>query len=124
MAALEREVTSITIPANADLSASQFRIAAVNTSDKAIIAAGNTAKIIGVLMNKPTALGDAAQIAIGGVARVTAGATIEAGDLLTSDGDGKAIDTTTTADVLIGRALTGGADGQLIEVLLLPGSVL
>jgi hypothetical protein len=124
MAALEREIVSIAIPANADLSASQFRIAVVNSSEKAAIAAAATAKIIGVLYNKPAAADVAAQIAISGVARVTAGGVVAAGDLLTSDADGKAIATTTTGNVLIGRALTAGADTQLIEVLLFPGTVL
>ncbi len=124
MAALEREIVSIAIPANADLSASQFRIAVVNSSEKAAIAAAATAKIIGVLYNKPAAADVAAQIAIGGVARVTAGGVVAAGDLLTSDANGKAIATTTTGNVLLGRALTGGADTQLIEVLLFPGTVL
>ena len=124
MAALEREIVSIAIPANADLSASQFRIAVVNSSEKAAIAAAATAKIIGVLYNKPAAADVAAQIAISGVARVTAGGVVAAGDLLTSDANGKAIATTTTGNVLIGRALTAGADTQLIEVLLFPGTVL
>lgn len=124
MAALEREVVSITIPADADLSASQFRIAVVNSDEQAAIAAGATGKIIGVLYNKPSAADVAAEIAIGGVARVTAGGVVAAGDLLTSDGNGKAIATTTTGHVLLGRALTGGADTQLIEVLLFPGTVL
>lgn len=124
MAALEREIVSIAIPANADLSASQFRIAVVNSSEKAAIAAAATAKIIGVLYNKPAAADVAAQIAISGVARVTAGGVVAAGDLLTSDANGKAIATTTTGNVLIGRALTAGADTQLIEVLLAPGTVL
>lgn len=124
MAALEREIVSIAIPANADLSASQFRIAVVNSSEKAAIAAAATAKIIGVLYNKPAAADVAAQIAISGVARVTAGGVVAAGDLLTSDANGKAIATTTTGNVLLGRALTGGADTQLIEVLLFPGTVL
>ncbi len=58
-------------------------------------------------------------VLVGGVVKVTAGGTIAAGGLVTSAADGEvAAIASGTFDQMIGRALTGGGDGDTIEVRL------
>lgn len=108
---------TITKEAGADLSAKQFRfvdIAADNQVD-AVSAAGGDA--IGVLLNKPDAAGKAATIAVAGVAKVVAGATVDEGEYIQSDAAGEAI-VALTGNFVLGRCMKAAADGELTEVLL------
>ncbi len=52
----------------------------------------------------------------GGIARVTAGAAITAGDQVQSDADGKAIPL--AAGVAIGQAVSTAANGAVVEIAL------
>lgn len=65
--------------------------------------------------------GDNCDVILGGIAWVKAGDTITLGDWLTAESGGRAVAAapaaTATANV-IGRALAGAADGDLIPVLL------
>lgn len=112
-------VRAITMEAAGDLSAAgQFRFVAKNTTDNqvAVVASAGTAAM-GVLLNKPDAAGRDAEVAFAGRVKVVAGGTVTAGDLVQSDGSGDAI-TASTGDFVLGTCLVGGADGELIEVLL------
>jgi len=115
-------VTSITLLANADLSASQYHFVKVGagTYPLSVAAAGESA--IGVLMNKPGeatgAAGESAQVAILGCPKVKLGGTIAVGDNLAADADGAAIVATTPAFV-VAKALQAGTDGQVVRVLLM-----
>lgn len=71
----------------------------------------------GVLQNKPQHPGDAATMGIAGVSVVQAGATVAAGAKVKPNGSGLAV-TASGADVVVGKALTAGAVGELISVLL------
>lgn len=76
-----------------------------------------TDSVIGVLQNKPQATGAAATVAISGVSKVEAGATITAGNPIAVKADGTA-EVGLTGEPIVGFALTSGADGEIISVLL------
>lgn len=73
---------------------------------------------IGVLQNKPQVTGAAATVGYEGVSLVIAGDTVTAGDpICPEDTTGRA-KLWTTGKTNVGTALTSGADGELISVLL------
>lgn len=123
--------------ASGDLSAAQFKFVTVNSSSQVAVAGTQGTVVVGVLQNKPSAAGQAAQVMSAGVTKVVAGATVAAGAVVESDSVGRAItavkstvntgDAGSASDPVIGGAaagiaLTGGAVGELISVLLGPYS--
>lgn len=101
------------------LAAKQYYFVKQHTDGTMILAAAATDKIVGVLQNKP-AVGAAALVRIGGTTKVIAGGTIAVGAYVTSDGNGKAIATTTDKDVVRGVYLgaASASSGDIIEILL------
>jgi hypothetical protein len=119
--ALQEQVRSLSIPANADLSASQFCFVAVNTSGKLVLPAAG-GDCVGVLQDKPDAadrIGEVAMLNMSGRLKVVAGATLTAGVKVQADGSGHAI-AALTGDHVLGTTLTGADSGELIEIA--PGS--
>lgn len=115
--AYEDNLQRISLPANADLSASQYCFVVVNSSGKVALASDG-AKADGVLQDKPAAADRAAQIGIDGVTKMKAGAAITAGDDVAVGSSGKGA-TATTGEVVVARALeTATGDGSIISVLL------
>lgn len=110
--------TCISLEAGQDLSAKQFFFVTV-ASDGQVDPTGDGAMATGVLQNDPAAAGRAAEIAIAGVTKVSAGGTVAAGAAVASDAAGEAV-TAATGDIILGTALTGGADGAVIEILFNP----
>lgn len=110
------EITGLkfTLPAAADLSASQYCFLSCNATSQAALltTAVNT---VGVLQNKPAAANVAAEIMVNAVSKVKAGATVAAGANVMADGSGRAI-TATSTNKIIGIALTGGAVNEIISV--------
>ena len=76
--------------------------------------------VVGVLQNKPQVTNQAATVAIRGVSKVIAGGTVAAGAAVKVDSQGRAVAATLPADAAlkVGIALTGGAVGEVISVLL------
>ena len=110
--------TVITVEANADLSTKQFFFMTVNSVGR-IAPTGDGLAADGVLLDKPSAAGRAGALQIGGRAKVSAGATITAGDEVASDAAGEAVPAA-TGDVVLGRALSGGANGEIIDMIFQP----
>ena len=86
------------------------------------VADAATDKVLGVADSiGADAAGDNVDVVLSGIAWVKAGDTITLGDWLTAESGGRAVPAapaaTATANV-IGRALAGAADGDLIPVLL------
>ncbi len=107
---------TITLPAGADLSSYQFRFVKISGGAVVLSGAGNDA--IGVLLNKPTS-GDAAQVQIGGVAKVQADAALAtSGAKIMSSADGQAAAATSTNHVVGSTIDTATAAGEVIAVLL------
>lgn len=109
---------SVTLEAGADLSAAQFKFVTVDADGQLSVSTDGAASV-GVLLNDPSAAGRAAEVCIGGVTRVEAGGTVTAGDAVASNATGEAI-TAATDDIILGTALTGGADGEVITIVFQP----
>lgn len=116
MSAME-QVQSITLEAGADLSAGQFKFVLVASDGQVDLVASAGGDADGVLLNDPDAAGKAATVAYAGRVKVVAGGTVAAGAKVQSDASGDAI-TAASGDHVLGKCLVGGADGELIEVLL------
>lgn len=115
---------TISLPAAADYSGSQFCAMGIDSSGRAVIVDGSSSPagvIIGILQNKPSAAGRPASIQIAGRSKMrAAGALATIGTKLTSDSAGEAKAYTTT-DCLVGIQLsTCGAANDLIDVLIQP----
>jgi hypothetical protein len=90
---------------------------------KVVVGAAATDKLIGVSDSIGGATGDTIDVILDGIALVKAGGTVAMGDLITSDGTGQAIATTTASNRVIGVAMEDGVSGDLIGVRICPGSV-
>ena len=118
----EEALKCISIPASADLSAHQFKIVQQTTTGAALAVA--TGDVVGVLQNKPGALGRACEVAVGGISKVLCRTTLAVGDLVTSDanGIGTAAVASSVATPCIGRAMSAVsstvAGGVMASVLL------
>ena len=102
-----------------NLSSCQYHAMYISAA-KTVALATDTHLLVGILQNKPTS-GSAARVftQAGGICKVYAGAAITTvGSLLTSDGSGHIIATTTDEDIVLGIALeTAGAAGDVVEML-------
>lgn len=113
---------TITLPAGADLTAAQFKFVKISSGAVVLGAAGNDC--IGVLLNKPNT-GEAAEVQIGGVAKVQADAALATtGTKVMCSADGQAAAATSTNHVLGRTVTTAAAAGELVEVLLTAPSIL
>jgi hypothetical protein len=97
----------ITLEAAADLSAKQYYFVKIDSNGKAAAVTAITDVPIGVLQNKPTA-GQAAEIVVVGVSKVSSDAALNEGDLIGPSGDGQ-------ADArVIGTDITHYVGGQML----------
>lgn len=83
-------------------------------------------KLIGVTDNIGPASGERCDIIVAGIADIKAGGAITRGDLITTDATGQAVTAAPGAGTnnrVIGIAQKSGVSGDVIEVLLQPGSV-
>jgi hypothetical protein len=110
--------TSVTLEAGADLSTNQFHFVKLDADGQLSVATDGFAAV-GVLLNDPSAAGRAAEVCIGGLTRVEAGGNITAGDPVASNATGEAIEAGTD-DVILGVAVTGGVDGEVISIIFQP----
>jgi hypothetical protein len=104
--------------ANPNYGKGQYRFVKVTGESTVGLADADDGACIGVCQNKPQVTGAAATVAIRGVVLVIAGATVAAADPISpEDTTGRAIKWV-TGKTLVGTAITGGVDGELISVLL------
>lgn len=115
----EQNLRTIDAPASADLSTKQYYLVNLNDAGQVRVA-GDGAVAIGTLQNKPDAANRVAQVGVGDVIKVLAGGTFDAGDLIAGDGNGKAIEATTTGDFIHGVAMEDAVDGKIISMLWTP----
>lgn len=103
--------------AAADYSAKQFYIVYVSAKGIVTLATGATVFLAGTLQNKPKA-NENAEVLLrsgGATGKVKLGGSVNIGDHITSDSNGKGVATTSGGDEVLGRALEGGVDGDIIE---------
>jgi hypothetical protein len=109
-----------TLAAAADLSAKQYhfvRYSAANAINQASDAQGSG--LCGVLQNKPVS-GAFGTVGMLGISKVVVGGVVTAGDIITTNGSGRAA-TVRSGDMAAGRALTtSGADGDVISAVIWP----
>lgn len=106
--------TRETFIAGQDLSANQFHFVTM-ASDGQIDPTGDGAAADGVLVNTPAAQGDAATVVVAGRVIVEAGGNIAVGANVASNAAGEAV-TAATNDIILGKALEAGVDGQIISI--------
>jgi hypothetical protein len=109
----------ITLPgaiAGEDLRNHQFRFVSLQTTASAAYTVLKSAAVgaIGVSYGNPNT-GQAAEVVIGGIAKVIAGAAIVRGANVDSDANGAAVTTASTRMIALTAA---AAAGEVIEVLL------
>lgn len=91
-----------------------------------VAAAAATDKIIGVSTEIAAASGERCDVQVDDIAYVLLGGSVTRGDLLTSDSAGAAVAAAPATGVnnrIIGIALTSGSSGDVINMLITPGSV-
>ncbi len=102
------------------------RIVQIGTADGAVIQADASSdttiaeRPIGISSEVNTASGATVDVHLAGTALCEAGGAVARGASLKADADGKAVATTTAKDFVVGIALTAGADGAIIQVLVAP----
>ncbi|MBS0364910.1 MAG: DUF2190 family protein [Proteobacteria bacterium] len=98
-----------------------YTIVKLTTTDfQALAAAAATDPIIGVTTEVNAASGDRVDVVHNGIAYVTAGGAIAAGDALTSDANGHAITTVTANNRTVGFARQSAVAGDVFEALIAP----
>ena len=117
--AYSESTTMISLPASADLSASQYCFVSINTSGQVELsgAAGNAA---GILQNKPEAAGRAAEVLIAGVSKLVcagAGSGTRAGYNLASAASGQGAEAT-TGDFRLGLIIETATNANEIATVL------
>ena len=126
MATQSASVLDLSFKAAADQSAKQYYLVELSAANTVAVCDAAADRVIGVLMNKPAAAGQAADVRILGVAPVVSdgsGTAIAAGDYVGPNSSGKAVKKATADYSVAGLALAASsADGTVIPVLLLPGA--
>lgn len=112
---------SITLPAGADLSSSQFKFVKLNSSGQVVDVAAATDIPVGVLQNKP-ASGGAAEVMVIGVTKVQGDADLAKGAQIGSSSDGQAaayVNGTDTTKYVVGQVLLdNSAAGGIASALI------
>lgn len=110
--AYDENLRKYTMPANADLSASQYCMVSVNSSGNVAVT-GDGARADGILYNKPAAAGRGAELAgPGSIAKLKFGESIAIGSEFAADASGRAV-AVATSDEPCGVVLAnpGSANG-------------
>ena len=107
-----------TFLAEGDLSAKQYFFVGIGSNEKQIaVCSGSGAKSIGILMNKPSAAGQAAEVAIvGGGALLKLAGSVTAMKYLCTDANGKGLVASSAGDHVGAFAMDDGVSGDLMAV--------
>lgn len=104
-----------TLTAAADLSGKQYHFVKLASESTVNVCAAVTDVPIGVLQNNPTA-GESAVVTVFGLSKVSADATLAAGDVIGTSADGQAQPLTVGTETTVytcGQAITAGAADTL-----------
>jgi hypothetical protein len=106
--------------AGADYSAAETNlIMKMGTADETLVTAGAGEQGVGIRMNKP-ALGQAIELAVGGIAPLKLGGTVARGGHIKSDASGQGVASSSDREEVFGIALRSGDSGDIIPVLIRP----
>ena len=109
-----------TLTAAADLSSKQYYFVKLASESTVNVCSAVTDVPIGVLQNAP-ASGESATVCVFGLSKVSADATLAAGDIIGTSADGQAqpvVQGTETIVYNAGQAVTAGAAGTLQTALI------
>jgi hypothetical protein len=102
------------------------RIVKFGTTDEVVIqGAAATDSLIGVVEGVAPAIGERCDVVLAGIAEVVLGGSVTRGGLVTSNATGQGVAAAPAAGTnngVIGRALMSGVSGDIIKVLVNPGS--
>lgn len=117
--AQEQSKTTVTFPASADLSANQFKFGSLNASGQIALTAGLGAIVTGVIENRPTAAGQATEVACDGIVKVISSGAITPGAEVASTAAGLAIAAVST-NFVFGTycGLVAAAANDIIPILV------
>jgi len=124
---VEKGLTPFSFPASASLATKQYFLVKLNSTGGVAIASGVGQQVIGVLQNKPSGIGQAANVqTMGSVVKVSATTTgtrpaVTIGGALIAHSNGEAtLSATKGTAYVIGRALEAVTDGnkQIISMLI------
>lgn len=107
------------ITAGADLSTSQYCVVALSTENTVTLATSTVAVPFGILQNKPSASGDAAEVCIFGVSKIKFGATLTYGQLIRNSSLGTiaqfdpALGSSNNLAYGFGQIIDGGASTEI-----------
>jgi len=106
----------ITLEAAADLSAHQYKFVKLDSNGRAAAIAAATDIPVGILQDKPSALGRQCTVMVDGISKVQADAALTPGLQIGTSADGQADAKTVTTDAteyVVGQVLlgAGAADG-------------
>lgn len=111
----------ITLEAGADLSSKQYYFVKIDSSTgKAVVCAAATDKPVGVLQNNPTS-GQAAEIVVMGLTKVSSDAGLTIGNLIGTSGDGQAdakTPGTDTTEYVVGTVITSTSNAAEIATVM------
>lgn len=102
-----------------DLTGKQYFAGVVDANGEIAVAAVAGGRVDGVI-NTDSPLGLSADLTLQGVVRVALGGTVAVADALAVDAAGKFV-TAATADVVVGKALVGGAAGEVGTAIIYGG---
>lgn len=114
------QAVKITLVAAADLSTKQYYFVKLDSNGKAALCSGATDKPIGILQNAPTS-GTEAEVVVAGGSKVIAGGTLDEGNSIGTDGNGKAVALTQGTDTtkyIVGQVLSAGASNEIVTVVI------
>lgn len=119
--AVEEALRPMNGVASADLSTKQYYGVTMDSNGRIAVVSGQEgAAAIGILQDKPAALGRACNYAIGGRSKVVLGGTLVAGDRFTFDTNGKAVAVGSGDDYEMGYITEGGTNGVIGSCVIQP----
>jgi len=120
--AKDESVKLVTLPADADLSAKQYLVGKLaNSSGVARVAVcGDGENGIGSIYEGAATAGDPSAIAVSGIVKLTAGATMATAGIAVACGANGKINAVGTGDYVLGYLLNSAVDGDVVDVLWAP----
>ena len=125
--ATQEDGPEITLPASDDLSTYQFHVVTLATDGEVKLADDPTDPVealIGVLQNKPRAVGEEAVVRVSGIAKAVGGEAVNPGIWVTCDGNGHIIAAVVGEEVqsVVGITIDAAVEDEIHEILVMPGS--
>ena len=113
---LSKSILKDVAMAGADLSGALFKFVSLNSAGEFILPAASGNPVYGVV-TEPATAGNPVTVDVLGIVKVEAGATVATGAVVQTNAAGEAI-TAVAGTTPVGIARKGGADGEIIEVLM------